>query len=108
MFEASKVIYRYELGWPAWTRNALPWQAIKMVLTAFVLNYAAMSFLVLTWKDTWGVWTSVGLLGHLILFLILLIGTVLPPKRGHKHHAAPIVTPTAAPAEIELPEKKAE
>ena len=110
MFEAAKTIYRYELGWPAWLRAALPWRALKMALTAFVLNYAAMSFLVLTWADTWAVWKSVGFLGHTLLLLILIIGVVLPPRRRHKGQAttAPVVTPAAIPAEGELPQKKSE
>ncbi|KAL6777134.1 LPT1 [Auxenochlorella protothecoides x Auxenochlorella symbiontica] len=81
MFEASKVIYRYEQGWPVWARSFWPWQAAKMALTSCVLNYAAMSFLVLTWQDTWNLWRSVGFYGHGLVLTIMLVGAVLPPRR---------------------------
>ena len=51
MFEASKVIYRYERAYGPRSglfnpRTFPPWVIFKWAFTAFVLNYAAVSFLV--------------------------------------------------------------
>lgn len=51
MFEASKVIFRYERAYAPKegffsARTFPPWVLAKWVLTAFVLNYSAMTFLV--------------------------------------------------------------
>ena len=51
MFEASKVIYRYERAYAPssglFNHRTFPaWLAVKWAFTAFVLNYAAATFLV--------------------------------------------------------------
>ena len=51
MFEASKVIFRYERAYAPSKglfnhRTFLPWLFVKWAFTAFILNYAAATFLV--------------------------------------------------------------
>lgn len=59
MFEASKVIFRYERAYapsktfPGQTVILGVWAAIKWAFTAFILNYAAAAFLV---SISWYLW----------------------------------------------------
>lgn len=42
---------------------------------------------VLTWSDTWQVWRSMNFIGHVLIVGILLVGTVLPPRRRRRKDA---------------------
>lgn len=81
MFQASRLVYRYEQNWPPALRRFLPWKLLKIVASALVLDYAGTSFMVLTLKDSWAVWRSVYFFGHAIVFILLLVGAVMPPRR---------------------------
>jgi lysophospholipid acyltransferase len=90
MFQASRLMYQYEQNWPVRVRNFLPWKIAKIVGTALVLDYAGTAFIVLSLKNSWMVWKSVYFFGHVVVFTILLVGAVMPPKRGSKHKAEPV------------------
>lgn len=84
MFDASKQIYRYERTWRPAVQNFLPWVAFKMLFTAFILNYAAAAFVVLTWEYSFEAWRSVYFIGHILIFGIQLLAVVFPPRNGSK------------------------
>jgi len=84
MFQASRVIYRYEQGWSPRLRNFPPWVLIKIISSALVLSYAGSAFMVLSLQETLLVWRSVWFFGHAIIFGVLLVGTVMPPKGTRK------------------------
>ena len=81
MFQASCLVYRYEQNWPPALRRFWPWKLLKIVASALVLDYAGTSFMVLYLTHAWAVWRSVYFFGHAIVFIILLVGAVMPPKR---------------------------
>jgi len=80
MFDASKHIYRYERTWRPAVQNFLPWVVFKMFFTAFILNYAAAAFVVLTWEYSFEAWRSVYFVGHILIFGIQLLAVVYPPS----------------------------
>lgn len=48
---------------------------------AFILNYSAAAFIVLSLHEALAVWRSVYFLGHALILAILLISMVRPPRR---------------------------
>eukprot|EP00884_Botryococcus_braunii_P000668 jgi/Botrbrau1/10601/Bobra.0358s0020.1 len=87
MFETGKVIYRYERMWPKWVATFPPWLAVKWLYTAFTLNYSATPFALLYFEPGWRVWRSVSFLGHFLMFSVMLISIVNPPRRPKKNHS---------------------
>lgn len=84
MFQASRTIYRYEQSWRSAYRDFLPWVLIKVIGTALVLNYGGAAFIVLSFAETLQVWRAVYFFGHIVVFSLLLMGIVLPPKTRRK------------------------
>ncbi|KDD76279.1 membrane-bound O-acyltransferase [Helicosporidium sp. ATCC 50920] len=93
MIEMSKVLYRYEQGWSSRLRDGMPWRILQALISSYVLNYSAMAFAVLRWDAMWRVWRELAFTGHAIIFGILLLGVVLPPRRrkgaGKDRHKRP-------------------
>ncbi|KAK9825653.1 hypothetical protein WJX81_005648 [Elliptochloris bilobata] len=84
LFESGKVIYRYERSLPpryAWLARWPPWLAVKWAFTALVLNYMAISFLLLDFWPSIRAWADVNLLGHILVLSILLVAKAMPPRR---------------------------
>ena len=81
MFQASRLVYKYEQSWPVAVQSFPLWQALKIVCSELILDYAGTSFMVLSLKEAWKVWSSVYFFGHGIVVAVLLIGAVMPPKR---------------------------
>ena len=84
IFQASRVIYRYEQMWPSKYRNAYPWWLLKVLVSGCVLNYAGSAFCVLELGESLLVWRSVGWFGHVWCLAVLAFAQVVPPKRRAK------------------------
>lgn len=84
IFQASRVIYRYEQGWQSKYRNAYLWWLVKVVVSGTVLNYAGATFVVLEYGESLRIWRSVSYFGHVWMAVVLAIGFVAPPKRRQK------------------------
>lgn len=84
IFQASRVIFKYELGWPSKWRNFYPWYIVKVLVSALVLNYAGSAFMVLSFKESITIWKSTYYFGHIWMFCVLLLGNIYPPKRNKK------------------------
>ena len=91
MFHASKLMYQYEQNWPPAVRNFPLWTLVKIVASELVLNYAGSAFMVLSWRESIATWRAVSFFGHAIVFAVLLVGAVMPPRRPR-------------PAKVEEPE----
>ncbi len=81
IFQASRIIFKYELSWPAKWRNFYPWYFIKVIMSALVLNYAGSAFMVLSFTESMRIWKATYYFGHVWMVLVLLIGKLYPPKR---------------------------
>jgi len=84
MFQASRVIYRYETTWPERWRKFAPWYMFKVVMSALVLSYAGSAFMVLSYHESMVIWKSVAYFGHLWVLALILLSKVLPPARSSK------------------------
>lgn len=91
MLESSKVLYRYEQGWAPRLRKFPLWTALKVVYSAYTLNYCAAAFQILTFKESFEVWRSVYFSGHILMLAVLMVGAALPPKK--RHHGAAAAKP---------------
>ena len=84
IFQASRLIFKYEMNWPSKWRNFYPWYAIKVVTSALVLNYAGSAFMVLSFDESILIWKSVYYFGHVWMAAVIFIGFVYPPKGAKK------------------------
>lgn len=73
MFDASKHLYRLEKTWPEKFQTQPVWIAFKCFLTAYILNYSAMPFVVLSWEASFKSWSSMAYSGHLIILFLELL-----------------------------------
>jgi hypothetical protein len=82
-FAHSTVIYNAEKAGliPAALARSWPWWALKVFLTKQGLDFLAMAFLWLTWRECNAAWASVYYLPLLYMTGVLLLGNVLPAKR---------------------------
>ena len=85
IFQASRVIYRYEQNWPSKWRNWYPWWILKVAMSALVLNYAGSAFVVLELRESLRVWRSVYYFGHVWMVAVLALGHIIPPRRPKKN-----------------------
>lgn len=81
MFDSSKMLYRYEQNWSPALRAFPLYRLFKIVLTATVLDYTAAPFMILSFQESWLVWKSVYFFGHIFIFVVMLVGMVMPPRR---------------------------
>lgn len=84
MFQASRLLYKYELRWDSKWRNFLPWYWTKIVMTALVLDYAGSAFMVLSFHESLLIWKLTYYAGHVWIAIMLLLGVIMPPKRLEK------------------------
>lgn len=80
IFQASRIIFKYELGWPSKWRNFYPWYAMKVFMSALVLNYAGSAFMVLSFHESIAIWKATYFFGHIWMVFVLLLGKLYPPK----------------------------
>jgi lysophospholipid acyltransferase len=104
MFEASKAIFRYERAYAPSSgllnhRTFPPWLAVKWAFTAFVLNYAASTFLLIDFWPGWQAWRSVYFLGHVMILGIMGVSIVFPPPHKPKGKQAPAAEPKLGKAQ---------
>lgn len=80
-FAHSTVIYNYEKAFlpPAFVKS-WPWWALKVFLTKQGLDFLAMAFLLLTWRECIAAWASVHYLPLLYMVAVLLLGNMFPVK----------------------------
>lgn len=96
LFAHSTVVYNYERAFlgeaPKNSRNPLwlLWWAVKVFLTKQGLDFLAMAFLWLTWKECVAAWASVYYLPLLYMVSVLVLGNLFPVKvkKGAKKAAA--------------------
>jgi hypothetical protein len=106
-FAHSTVVYNYERAFlgepPKSSKNPLwlLWWALKVFLTKQGLDFLAMAFLWLTWKECVAAWASVYYLPLLYMIAVLVLGNVFPVKvkKGAKKAAAGDGSSAAAAAE---------
>jgi len=80
-FAHSTVIYNWEKAlMPLWLANSFPWWALKVFCTKQGLDFLAMAFLWLTWKECMLVWASVYWLPLLYMIAVLVLGRLFPVK----------------------------
>jgi hypothetical protein len=80
-FAHSTVIYNYEKAFlPAAFVKSWPWWALKVFLTKQGLDFLAMAFLLLTWRECIAAWASVHYLPLLYMVAVLLLGNMFPVK----------------------------
>jgi lysophospholipid acyltransferase len=101
MFQASRLVYRYEQSWAPRARTFPPWVLFKVVATALVLDYAGVAFVVLTWRATMEAWRAVYFFGHVVILLVMVVGAVLPPRSSRRR--AKVQPEGAAAAGAEAP-----
>ena len=91
-FAHSTVIWNYEKAFlPTWLTKSWPWWALKVFLTKQGLDFLAMAFLLLTWRECVAAWASVHYLPLLYMTAVLIIGNLFPVKSkkgGRKQGAA--------------------
>lgn len=85
MFQASRLIYRYERTWSAAVRHNPLWTALKIVVSALILDYAGSAFMVLSLEESLAVWRACHYFGHVMIFGVFLVGAVMPPKRPRQN-----------------------
>lgn len=84
-FAHSTVIYNYEKAYlPAWLAKSWPWWALKVFLTKQGLDFLAMAFLLLTWRECIAAWASVHYLPLLYMIAVLVLGNLFPVKSSKK------------------------
>lgn len=100
LIEASKVVHRYEQGWPKAVRDSPVVWLLRCAYTTLKLNYTAAAFEVLTWSETIQVWRDVFFIGHLAAIVPLIMAFGMPPKgnkdrkhRKPKHTEVPVKAP---------------
>lgn len=83
-FAHSTVVYNWEKAYlPPWLTKSWPWWAIKVFITKQGLDFLAMAFLLLTWRECNAAWASVHYLPLLYMIVVLLLGNVFPGgKKG--------------------------
>jgi lysophospholipid acyltransferase len=81
-FAHSTVIYNWERDrLPAWLVRSWPWWAVKVFATKQCLDFLAMAFLWLTWKECVDAWASVHYIPLVYMLLVLAAGSALPAAR---------------------------
>jgi lysophospholipid acyltransferase len=84
IFQASRVIFKYEQNWPSKWRNFYPWYVVKVLTTGLVLNYAGSAFMVLELDMSLQIWRATYYFGHVWMIFVLLVGQVFPPSTKKK------------------------
>ncbi|GFR42985.1 hypothetical protein Agub_g3984 [Astrephomene gubernaculifera] len=69
----SQVLYKAETHMPSSLRNSLPYRAVKIMWTGFVLNYMASAFQLLDFNSSSEAYASV----HYFPFILMLVVNVL-------------------------------
>jgi len=91
LFAHSTVVYNWERAFlPAVLIKSWPWWALKVFLTKQGLDFLAMAFLLLTWRECVAAWASVHYLPLLYMISVLVLGNLFPvkvPKSGKKQGA---------------------
>eukprot|EP00879_Flechtneria_rotunda_P012872 GHRR01013442.1.p1 GENE.GHRR01013442.1~~GHRR01013442.1.p1 ORF type:complete len:475 (+),score=119.27 GHRR01013442.1:190-1614(+) len=96
-FAHSTVIYNWERMYvPSWIANSFPWWAIKVFLTKQHLDFLAMAFLWLTWKECVAAWASVHYLPLVYMSAVLVLGKVFPARPAKTGKDAAKVTADGA------------
>ena len=75
---------------------------MKIVASELVLDYAGSAFMVLSLKSSWTVWRSVYFFGHVLMFTVLLVGWVMPPKRRTAQKTEPEHVVVSAGGGVEI------
>lgn len=83
MFQASRVLYKYESTWPEKWRNFWLWYYIKVLMSALVLSYSASAFVVLSFLESLLIWKSCLYFGHIWIALLIALGLLLPPRKAN-------------------------
>eukprot|EP00878_Enallax_costatus_P006664 GHUV01006985.1.p1 GENE.GHUV01006985.1~~GHUV01006985.1.p1 ORF type:complete len:343 (+),score=42.23 GHUV01006985.1:519-1547(+) len=80
-FAHSTVIYNWEKAFmPPWAAKNTVWWAMKVFSTKQGLDFLAMAFLWLTWKECVAAWASVYYLPLFYMVTVLVLGTLFPVK----------------------------
>lgn len=90
-FAHSTVVYNYEKAYlPQWFTKSWPWWALKVFITKQGLDFLAMAFLLLTWRECVAAWASVHYLPLVYMIVVLVLGNLFPvrAKRVKKGEAA--------------------
>lgn len=81
-FAHSTVIYNWEKAFmPQWVAKNPVWWAMKVFSTKQGLDFLAMAFLWLTWKECVAAWASVYYLPLLYMITVLILGALFPVKK---------------------------
>lgn len=88
LFAHSTVVYNWERAFlPPLLTKSWPWWALKVFITKQGLDFLAMAFLLLTWRECNAAWASVHYLPLLYITGVLILGNLFPvkvPKSGAK------------------------
>jgi lysophospholipid acyltransferase len=97
-FAHSTVVYNYEKAYlPHWFTRSWPWWALKVFITKQGLDFLAMAFLLLTWRECVAAWASVHYLPLLYMVVVLVLGNLFP-VRAKKVRKGDAAAGAAAPA----------
>ena len=103
LFAHSTVVRAWEAAFlPGRLTKSLPWWALKVFLTKQGLDFLAMAFLLLTWRECMAAWASVYYLPLLYMTGVLVLGNVFPvkaPKSGSKQGAGGAVEGSSKPGQ---------
>jgi hypothetical protein len=91
-------VYNYEKAYlPQWFTKSWPWWALKVFITKQGLDFLAMAFLLLTWRECVAAWASVSYLPLLYMVVVLVLGNLFP-VRAKKVSKGGAAAGAAAPA----------
>lgn len=77
-FAHSTVIYNWEKVLPRAVYTSWPWWAVKVYITKQCLDFLAIAFLILTFKESWAAWQSVYFIPLIWMTTVLVLGRVFP------------------------------
>ncbi|KAG2485077.1 hypothetical protein HYH03_016174 [Edaphochlamys debaryana] len=78
----SQILYKAEGYMPTAVVKSLPFRAIKILWTTFVLNYMAASFQLLDFAPSMRAYASVGYFPFIVMLVVNVLGSFLRGKRS--------------------------
>ncbi|KAG2426844.1 hypothetical protein HYH02_014697 [Chlamydomonas schloesseri] len=84
----SQIVFKAEAYMPKALVASLPYRAVKIAWTTFVLNYMAAAFQLLDWNQSITSYASVAYFPYKVMLVVNVLGSFIKTKRSPKPKAA--------------------
>ncbi|GLC46847.1 hypothetical protein PLESTB_001540800 [Pleodorina starrii] len=85
----SQILYKTEAYMPRALCNSLPYRAIKIMWTTFVLNYMACAFQLLDFHSSMEAYASVNYFPYILMLVVNVLGSFVKTKRAPRPPTGP-------------------